>query len=367
MTVIPYRAPASFLSFPRVLLLESSSSLPPKPVDEQGRHVAWVLVTAEPGIWYGDRFISVDRDWIDRQVDLNEKLRTVAPRGGYRAPLLSEHQRTGERIGDVLELTRATVDGAEALVAAVAFSAPDAASKIDRQEIKYFSPGFGSVQDSGTGEEYTMILNEISQVSSPHQKGFGASHVLAKEIDTMGAQLKLEEVIDEKIEEKKDIKIKRDDDDIWGKLDELTARLDALEAYNKRMVEAEEAIVDEGETVEASEVGVLIAKVEGLELERDLAQYKGFVAGNPTITLSEDVKALLFGAWRQDKIKVSEILKAQMGPAPAAQLSEYTSTVGSSQHQPMSTDPEAVYRSTLAKTQSATDALAAYKRAKNLK
>ena len=363
--MIPYRAPASFLPPPRVLLLESSSSLPPKPVDEQGRHVAWVLVTAEPGIWYGDRFISVDRDWIDRQVELNEKLRTVAPRGGYRAPLLSEHQRTGERIGDVLELARATVDGAEALVAAVAFSSPDAASKIERQEIKYFSPSFGSVQDSGTGEEYEMVLNEISQVSAPHQKGFGASHVLAKEIDTMGAQLKLEEEIEEKIEEKKDIKIKREDQDLSSKLDEIIARLEALEAYNAKMIEAEEAISGAGESVEASEVGVLRARVEGLELERDLAQYQGFVSGNPAITLSEDVKALLFGAWRQDKIKVSEILKSQMGPA--AQLSEYTSTVGSSQSRPQSNDPETVYRSTLQRTQSARDALEAYKRAKNLK
>lgn len=408
----PKKAPLS-----QVLLDENLASLPSKPNDPQGRYVAWILVTSEPGLHYQDQFIAVDAEWIDRQIQLNKAIQTVEPVGGYRVPLLQEHMRTGERVGDILELARVQIAGAETLIAAVAFNASlKAADKIADQSIKYFSPGFGPIQDSGSGEVYPLILQELSLASAPHQKGFGPTHVLAKEGPMKATEHKTHRdkpratgtpseragkvhkrhrdkdgseesaTMDEVEEKKEEITIDEkkkvfDPSEVWERLDYLERKVEELARASMTQAcsecglpfaeghqcaeeeeEHKEIKIEEERKLEASEISVLASQVAELTLERDAAQYRGFLPGNPAITLTEDLKGILFGVWRQDRETVSGVVKEALSTSGGLHLAEYTQEIGASGGVPQASDPQSIYKQTLAETGDAVRALQAYKK-----
>jgi hypothetical protein len=59
---------------------------------------------------------------------------------------------------------------------------PDARDKIERGEIRYFSPGIMALEHSDSGE-VLYTIRELSMTSCPHQKG-ATTHILAKEAKT---------------------------------------------------------------------------------------------------------------------------------------------------------------------------------------
>lgn len=160
--------------------LGESPSFPPKPVDPDGRYVAWVLVTSEGVIHYEGQKIAVDDRFLSERVRQHRLL----SEDGYAPPVLAEHTADGERRGDILDVRQHTYKGKPALIAAVAFADVDAEDKIRRGAIKYVSPGFKSFTDD-KGRDFRFVLAELSLVSAPHQKRLGETHILASEGATM--------------------------------------------------------------------------------------------------------------------------------------------------------------------------------------
>lgn len=180
----------------RAVVMSGLDGLPPKPADTDGRHVAWLWVTGEPGFFALDCRTEeeivqvVDDEFIQRQIEAF----TVLTERGYSPPLAVMHPDSiadtyelrelveaaeGERGGDILELTSwLDEEGKNNLIAAVAFNDREAEAKLGR-EIKFFSPAFGSIL-MDTGEELQFVLKELSKVVAPHQKG-RSTHVLASE------------------------------------------------------------------------------------------------------------------------------------------------------------------------------------------
>lgn len=168
------------------------SGLPPKPFDPQDRYVAWIHTFGAPGFVYRGQTVVVDEDEIARQCAAFKRL----TRRGYRPPLAVEHPvkikdtdhvedliratPPGERAGDVLALARYLRAGVPCLAAAVAFADPEARDKVERGQIRYFSPGLGPVE-TDQGEILPFVLKELSMVKSPHQKD-APTHVLAAEL-----------------------------------------------------------------------------------------------------------------------------------------------------------------------------------------
>ena len=347
-------------------------SLPPKPADPLGRPVRWILVTGAPGFHYEGQFFEVGDEFIQYQIAAYERIKGDE----YTAPVLREHTRTGERFGDVLQLgSGRLVDGRPALVAAVAFSDPEAPAKLERGEIKYFSPSFGSYTDD-KGQDHKFVLRELSMVAAPHQKQFGPTHVLAHEqgvkmADATQGALLADPEVEEEIEETVEDKVKA----LEGRLDELTEAVNGL-AELKTMLEATAAEIEAGDAPEAAEVAPelseLRSKVEGLQLERDRAIWaKDIPVGQPVV-LTADLAEVLFGSWRANPAAVGEVLRSAVAAAPVpAEQVEVTVTAGPwsaalgevGSPAPEANDAESIYGRV--KSDDAVSTLAEYKKALN--
>ena len=291
----------------RAGLVLQMPGLPPKPKDAGGRLVKWVLLAQEPGFVYRGKQYDVDAAWLDERVGEYRKML----KGSYTAPLLREHDRDGERHGDILKLQRHKIDGRESLIGAVAFADPDAGDKIKRGQIKYLSPAFGPVEDD-RGNQYAFALREASLVAAPHQKNLtpGDSHVLgaeAKEGDMPGEHTaESPELMDG--EEKKD------------RLGDLEAKVDALgEAVEglmelkalmeKAMAEMPEDEAEDSEEADMGEDAATVQMREELERvsrERDEAIFTQIQP--KTLTWTPQLAEVIFDAWRQDQERVGAIL-----------------------------------------------------------
>ena len=303
-------------------LILSIPGLPAKPKDPAGHLVKWVLLCQAPGFVYGEQTFEVDGAFIDRQLADFRRL----TKSGYTPPLLREHTRAGERSGDVLKLARKNIDGRPALLGAVAFSDPGAEAKIKRGEIKYVSPAFGPLKDD-LGQEFKFALREVSLVAAPHQKHLSqsGSHVLGAEStggnmpDEIEEQLAAPAVEGEETEESQMAQVM----DRLGKLEEALASMaelkqlmeEAIEAVVKEPAEDEEpAEVAAGE----SEAGVLRARIEALEIERDRAVWETEKPAG--LKFTAELAEVLFSAWRGDKETIGAVLKearVELTEAPA--------------------------------------------------
>lgn len=143
--------------------------------DGSGRHLSWVFCIGAPGLHYHGEWIDVDDAWIDERL-AHWKLLTA---GGYEPPVIREHEPNGERAGSLVALRRYMAPEGPSIAAAVRWSLPDAREKIERGEIRYFSPGIMALEHSDTGQ-ILYTIRELSMTSCPHQKG-AKTHILAKE------------------------------------------------------------------------------------------------------------------------------------------------------------------------------------------
>jgi hypothetical protein len=173
-------------------VITESPSLPPKPIVDNGRAVFWVYVLGEPGFSYRGQHMLVTPEVIDQHV---RRFSYLTARG-YRPPLLAGHPAefhalagVGElgiiadelRVGDILEVKRWTVDGRQALIAAISPAMPAEAAQraVDTGLLRYLSPGLGTVE-TDEGDILTLVLKELSVVTNPHQKT-GMTHILGAE------------------------------------------------------------------------------------------------------------------------------------------------------------------------------------------
>lgn len=251
-------------------ILLAESTLPPKPLDADGRYVAWVRVVQAGPLHYGGRVIQVDDAFLEAQLSQHESLTS----DGYKPPVLREHTPNGEREGDVLALARTTVDGKDTLVAAVASSDPDFEAKVKARKIRYFSPSFASFEDE-RGIKYELVLSELSLVSKPHQKGLGSTHVLAGETMDYKEEKPLE----------------------GPSLDDRIARLEAMvedlvKASAPKMEEDEEE--SEETPVEMAEIVKLRTELEAEKRRRRLADFRSDYKAGATVVLSETLVEDLF-------------------------------------------------------------------------
>jgi hypothetical protein len=294
--------------------------LPPKPKDPGGRLVRWVLLAQAPGFVYGGKQFEVDGAWLDERVSEYRQLL----KGDYTAPLLREHDRDGERHGDILKLQRHAIDGKESLIAAVAFADPEAEDKIKQGRIKYLSPAFGPVEDD-RGRKFKFALREASLVAAPHQKNLspGDSHVLgaeSKEGD-MPEHYDKAEMPEHVAEEPKDRL-----DVLEAKVEKLAMALGELaelkELMEKALAEIPEEIPEEDaaepEMAEAEEDAAVVAMREELEELRSQRDKAVFEQVQPSsLTWTPGLAALIFNVWRNDKDRVGAIL-AEATPAEVA-------------------------------------------------
>lgn len=291
-------------------ILDDMPTLPAKPKDALGRHVAWVALTQAPGFIYGDKAFKVDEDFIKAQIDGYRSL----TRADYTAPVLREHSRNGERSGDVLALASVVIDERLTLIGALALSDPEAQDKIKRGEIKYVSPSFGPISDD-RGRDFDFALREVSLVAAPHQKHLtpGTTHVLGKEQGEMDKDKSTEQEVETSdapsVEER------------LGKMEKQLAEFVAM--LEAAMVEDDDEGKEEegpqmGEPAESAEIVSLREQVEALEDERDRAVWEQ--GDRKVLTVTPELDALLYAAWRADKEGVSAMLsEASKTPAKEKQ------------------------------------------------
>ena len=306
----------------RTGLVLTVPGLPPKPKDPGGRLVRWVLLAQAPGFVYRGEEFKVDGEWLDDRVGEYRQLL----KGDYTAPLLREHDRDGERHGDILKLQRHSIDGKDSLIAAVAFADPDAEDKIKQGRIKYLSPAFGPVEDD-RGRRFAFALREASLVAAPHQKNMspGDTHVL-------GGELKEGDKVPEHYDDKSPEMM--DDDKPEARLDILEAKVDKMatalaelaelkELMEKALAEMPEEVADDAEEVaaemgEVEEDAAIVAMREELNQLREQRDRAVFEQVQPaSLTWTPGLAALIFNVWRDDKDRVGAVL-ADATPAEAA-------------------------------------------------
>jgi hypothetical protein len=277
-----------------------------------------VLLAQAPGFVYGGKEFEVDGDWLDERVSEYRQLL----KGDYTAPLLREHDRDGERHGDILKLQRHAIDGKESLIAAVAFADPDAEDKIKQGRIKYLSPAFGPIEDD-RGRKFSFALREASLVAAPHQKNLspGDSHVLGAETKEGDmpehydkAEMPEHVAKDEEPKDRLDI--------LEAKVDKMAMALTELaelkELMEKALAEIPEEDADEPEMAEAEEDAAVVAMREELEELRSQRDKAVFEQVQPSaLTWTPGLAALIFNVWRDDKDRVGAIL-ADATPAEVA-------------------------------------------------
>ena len=299
------------------ILAEGSVKLPKLSEDGQRN---WIFVTSSPGFFYYGEEIEINEGWIDGAIKTYEKMK----RRGYEAPVLAEHNSAvteGLRLGDVVRLVKAKVDGRWALVAEVRWALSDAHEKIESGQIRYFSPAIAAIEDDETGEILEPVISELSVVAAPHQKG-ATTHVLAKE----AAMAEEEAVVDSKTTVEKRIdKLASEVESIAGTVKALADLADSIKAMTEpRLAEAledeeedEEKVeveveVEEEEEEEAkkemAEVKSLRNRLGQLELQRDQAVYSADLPLGSSIELTQSVADMLFGIWRKDREAFSKVI-----------------------------------------------------------
>jgi len=289
-------------------LVLTLNGLPPKPKDPADRLVKWVVIAQAPGFVYQGRQFDVDGSWIEDRVAEYRKL----AKGDYTAPMLREHDRDGERHGDVLALRRHSIDGVDSLIAAVAFADPEAEDKLKRGQIKYVSPSFGPIEDD-RGNTYDFALREVSLVAAPHQKHLkpGDTHVLgAEERVEMPEHYDKEkaELADEaKPEEDRLSQLEAVVGKLAGQMAEMMELKSLMEAAMMEAGEDEEPVAEIVPAPEMSEeIAKLRAERDQLQAERDKAIFTQIQP--QSLIWTAELAEVVFNVWRADKDRVGAIL-----------------------------------------------------------
>jgi len=289
-------------------LVLTLNGLPPKPKDPADRLVKWVVIAQAPGFVYQGRHFDVDGSWIEDRVAEYRKL----AKGDYTAPMLREHDRDGERHGDVLALRRHSIDGVDSLIAAVAFADPEAEDKLKRGQIKYVSPSFGPIEDD-RGNTYDFALREVSLVAAPHQKHLkpGDTHVLGTEGEVMPEHYddkeKAELADEAKPEEDRLSQLEAVVGKLAGQMAEMMELKSLMEAA---MMEAEAGEDEDKEDAPApemsEEIATLRAERDQLQAERDKAIFTQIQP--QSLIWTAELAEVVFNVWRADKDRVGAIL-----------------------------------------------------------
>jgi hypothetical protein len=167
------------------------------PIDPQGRDVRWFEILSNGSFFYEQSLYETPIAFLKH---LKASYDLVTSRG-YTIPVLVEHNKNGERRGDVVAVELVEENQIVKLVAALAIK--DLNSKIESGEIKFVSVGINSIS-LDTGDVLQNAITEISIVSSPHRKNID-THVILKEnggmmlspedknalLDTLKSELKL--------------------------------------------------------------------------------------------------------------------------------------------------------------------------------
>jgi transcription elongation GreA/GreB family factor len=129
--------------------------------------VSWVELAKAPGFHYGSQFVRVDAEWIAARQAINDSLRAR----GWFPPVLIAHADEGQRSGDVVGLSSATIDGRLTFLGAVAWNDADASSKIAARIMTDVSVGLYPLQNPDTGDVLEMAVAEVSLTTLPHMLG----------------------------------------------------------------------------------------------------------------------------------------------------------------------------------------------------
>lgn len=267
--------------------------------DGSGRHLSWVFCIGAPGLHYHGEWIDVDDAWIAERL-AHWSLLTA---GGYEPPVIREHEPNGERAGSLVALCRYMAPEGPSIAAAVRWAIPDAREKIERGEIRYFSPGIMALEHSDTGE-VLYTIRELSMTSCPHQKG-ARTHILAKET-TQETDMDPEKLA--KIEA------------LLARIEQQNATIesmrDAMEMATKTMKELSEALLPKAEEPKAEPM-----KTEEMPPDETMEAY---MEANPQVASLGEVAAKAAFALGKEaraefarKLAASEAPKAS-GNAPAS-------------------------------------------------
>ena len=323
----------------QAIQLQDSPTLPPKPAADAGRAVLWVYVLGEPGFVYRDINYVVNAEVIDQHVN---RFNLLCGRG-YRPPLAVQHPDgihdlttledlrglpEGLRAGDILEVRRWTVDGREALIAAVSPAMP--AAQVERAvslgQLKYFSPGLGPVQ-TDEGDVLSLVLKELSIVTAPHQKT-APTHDLGQE---QGGPMEPEV----EVEVEPDLKA------MMAALMDMTKRMEAMEARVQAMEKPAEEEQPAKEPVNMSESAAVVALQAEVAALRE-ANFLATVPRNVTLTLGQEEIGLLTQLHRVSPDLAKKLISKARPAAPAAP------PIGNEGAPSKPSDPKALYQACLA-------------------
>lgn len=301
-----------------LLSAEVHPTLPPLPEDDKGRYTRWMLATdtTDGGFWV---WSPRQRDYIEVEVDEAKIDRWVSEYErmcdrGYHAPLQSEHSganTNGERLGDVLTLTKWTKPNGElALIAAVAFVDPHAKLRVQRGAIRFCSPGIGSRTDE-RGRRFEDVFLELSLTTQPQQIGKGATHVLSANntgdaVEEKDTTTEAPDPGDEMAEMKK-------------AMGAIMKKLNALEERFNAMSQGEEPDAEAmGEPAEEASAEVqLSAELAQVKRELEKTRFVAALGGDVQITLSAATAEALFEIAGDKPQALAAFIQQAKAKAPA--------------------------------------------------
>ena len=281
-----------------------TEGLPPLPADPRnlGRHVSWAVILQAPGFHFGDEEIEVDAAYIDGRIEAFEQL--VAKKGPeWLPPILTAHEDTGIRDGDVVAMERVTLDGQDTLLAALVWADPDAAMQIESGRLTHVSVGLHTIQLEDTGEVLEDVPLEVSRTTMPH---LGVARILntAHHGGPM-ADTEVSTDLTAGDEERPDlaafvVSLQAENADLKTKLEAALAPPEADEEDDEEEEDATEATALEVE---------LTARVKELETANATREQKAFATsfvdayGKGSLTLTADLAAFLVGhAYKDDAL-----------------------------------------------------------------
>jgi len=226
---------------------------------------------------------------------------TYAPKDSkpFRMPVLLEHNRSGGRYGDILDL-KLSGEGDRFGLYVKVLPQEDVRLGINSGRIQFVSVGISGAYTDERGEVYSPYMSELSLVASPHLKSIGSIQ------DTLSLQLS------EAVQAELNTLSEAEEMELADKLEDILTRLKALEdagVEDEADLEDEEApsepveaSEDTPEPLEASEdVDTADTDVEDVpepvELAEDVEETPEAVEVPALLTLSEDaLKAIISDA-----------------------------------------------------------------------
>lgn len=269
-----------------------------------GAYRCWGVLCSSPGFFYRGEWVDFSSEDAEKCVEHHTQLKAET---GYEPPIIVQHDpkhRDGANLGyaESLHLQKGT-DGNTYLMAVLRWSDPGVEAKVESEEIRWLSPYIGPyTDDAGRSEDFVVM--EVSVCSSPYQKRLGRKHLLAETVITEEGNM--EELI--------------------SKIEEMEARLGALEAAQAASEAVEEAVEVAVETDPDPEQET---DENGSKGEDDVPEMMAAVMSSVAqgLGLSEESQEIIGQAARTDirlaarlitKLSTAEIRQTNAPAAPAA-------------------------------------------------